>query len=102
MKLAYGVISSLLAAVLCGLPGCNQSAAVDDKAATQRMEDVKADIKVQLDAGMKQHKQSQFRDMPPGVTLPSSGVPGAGPPAGPPGVNTTPTTAAPSGPARPR
>ena len=90
MGRTYVLMFGLLVVLSC-LPGCGQSTPVEDKAATQRMEDVKSDIKAQLDVGMRQHQQNQFKDMPPGVTVPPGGIPsgalapgpaGATPPAG--------------------
>jgi hypothetical protein len=81
--LAVGVI--LLAAV--ALPGCGQTQR-EDPEATQRMEDVKANIKKQLDVGFQQHKQSGFKDVPPGVQPPAGFQPPAA--AQPPGGSSVP------------
>ena len=95
-----GILSGMLAVALSCLSGCGQSAPVHDKAATQRMEDVKTDIKAQLDMGMEQHKQSQFKDMPPGMTVPPGGMPGGPFPSGPPGATPPAAAPAPVGPPR--
>jgi len=90
----FGILSGLLAVALSCIPGCGRSSPGDDPAATQRMEDVKSDIKAQLDVGMRQHKQSQFKDMPPGMRVPPGGMPGGAFPPGPTGA--TPPAAAPA------